>query len=159
MLLSRPYSSIPLTARLQREAIRVIDETLHKRGKMNLIDGQPLHLLEVTLPLAMSPSKQKAHLGPLSSTTFGSTFPMDDVPAPRVSTSKRSSPALADEPSSKRKKVQQVPSTCAVCDRPHHLIKDCPTVAEGPKRYFVVIFDSDALINILFLSPVSPGRS
>lgn len=65
-------------------------------------------------------------------------------PLPRVSNaivnaaagpSKRSpSPRPLESP--RKKKFREGPSLCAVCGRsPHHLVKDCPVVAQGPKRY------------------------
>lgn len=47
------------------------------------------------------------------------------------------SPIPAADPVQKKKRVGGVElSECVICGRsPHHLVKDCPLVAEGPKRY------------------------
>ena len=122
---------------------------MHKRGKMHLIDGQPLHLLSKTEAAPkLPPNKKSKHAH--SASTFGiqhfastakaaiNTFPMGlSSSGPVASSSKRALPPLpTEEPSSKKKKVESAPSSCVVCGRsPFHLVKDCPTVLEGPKRY------------------------
>src|ERR1700733_10179694 len=115
---------------------------------MHLIDGQPLHLLDKPSSVPNPPPKKKSkHVHPASasaiqhSTSNGkaaaSTFPVDLSPRLVASSSKRtSSPLPSEGPSSKKQKFQPSPSNCVVCGRfPFHLVKDCPTVLEGPKRY------------------------
>ena len=65
------------------------------------------------------------------------------TPAPR----KRSS----DTPDSaaKKQKTSRYPG-CPICGGPHHLVKDCPITAEGPKRYFFLV--SDLMTSLLITS-------
>jgi hypothetical protein len=52
---------------------------------------------------------------------------------PIAASSKR--PPPSSEHPSKAKRPKQINTTsCPVCDGPHHLVKDCPVVADGPKR-------------------------
>ncbi|KAI0936745.1 hypothetical protein AcV5_004808 [Taiwanofungus camphoratus] len=163
----------------RRAAIQAIDETLHERGELHLIYGQPLHLVEkassdrngsshnkhrkdrsmvsVKPRKAFLPVRREAQVN----THGGSSLlvrgqqrpeqvglnprpvPPRPQPLPRVSNaivnaaagpSKRSpSPRPLESP--RKKKFREGPSLCAVCGRsPHHLVKDCPVVAQGPKR-------------------------
>jgi len=104
---------------IQSAAIKAIDETLHKRGHLGLIAGQPLHPLPT------------AHVAGVS------------TPAPRVGNArnevqsagslKRPGPS-ADETAKKKPKATPT-SSCPICNcSPHHLVKDCPIVAAGPQR-------------------------
>ena len=118
----------------QKAAIRVIDETLFKRGKLHLIDGQPLHLLEnaphPSMPILTTPSHITSSPTNSTNPTSGSGFSMDMSSGP-----KRSSPAVAvEEPSVKKQKVEQPSSRCVVCGQSYHLVKDCPVVLQGPAR-------------------------
>jgi len=56
------------------------------------------------------------------------------TPAPR----KR--PSDAPESAIKKQKTDKYPG-CPICGGPHHLVKDCPITAEGPKRYFFLVSD------------------
>jgi hypothetical protein len=52
---------------------------------------------------------------------------------PIAASSKRPPPSSEYPPKVKRPKPIDTTS-CPVCDGPHHLVKDCPVVADGPKR-------------------------
>ena len=56
------------------------------------------------------------------------------TPAPR----KR--PSDTPDSAMKKQKTGKYPG-CLICGGPHHLVKDCPITAEGPKRYFFVVSD------------------
>lgn len=119
----------------KQAAIRVIDETLFKRGKLHLIDGQPLHLLTKTPPAprprprpAQASSTSATQVASTSKHASNSTFPMD-----MASSLPKRAPSPSNEPSSKKKAIQGN-AGCAVCGGPHHLVKDCPKVLQGPKR-------------------------
>ncbi|TFK56559.1 hypothetical protein OE88DRAFT_1730039 [Heliocybe sulcata] len=117
----------------RRAAIQVIDETLWKRNHLHLIHGQPLLLLNApslshkhkvkspNMPAGVSTS---AKAGPSNAATSSSALagPSKRPPSPLPSTS------------SKKSKHTGGQTPCSVCGRsPHHLVKDCPVVAEGPK--------------------------
>ena len=114
---------------------------------MHLIDGQSLHLLDKPSSVPSPPPKKKSkHAYPASVSAVqhvtssgkaaASTFPVDLSPRLIASSSKRTSSPLPLEGPSKKQKFQPSPSNCVVCSRfPFHLVKDCPTVLEGPKRY------------------------
>ncbi|EPQ60503.1 hypothetical protein GLOTRDRAFT_68181 [Gloeophyllum trabeum ATCC 11539] len=120
----------------RKAAIQVIDETLHKRGKIGLIHGQPLLLVD---PPARSENihrekprtdKPSAVSAELSATAGPSSVKAAGVVA---GPSKRPSSPLQG---SNLKKAKHTPgdTPCVICGRlPHHLVKDCPVVAEGPK--------------------------
>ncbi|OSD03298.1 hypothetical protein PYCCODRAFT_1434714 [Trametes coccinea BRFM310] len=55
----------------RRAAIRVIDETLHRLGKINLIYGQPLHLVETPPKPSPMPLQNKARPGSHQLSTAG----------------------------------------------------------------------------------------
>jgi hypothetical protein len=57
------------------------------------------------------------------------------TPAPR----KRPSDT-PDSAVKKKQKTYKYPG-CPICGGPHHLVKDCPITAEGPKRYFFLVSD------------------
>jgi chromodomain-helicase-DNA-binding protein 4 len=127
---------------------------------MHLIDGQPLHLLDETISVPNPPLKKSKHMHSTSvphSTSNGksvaNSFPMSMPPPGPVAFSKRtSSPIPTEQHSSKKHKVQPAPSSCVLCGRsPFHLVKDCPTVLEGPKRYGMRVF-SIKLADISFCS-------
>jgi len=167
----------------RRAAIQAIDEALFKRGKIHLIYGQPLRLVEQatkatkptvkkhkkvglglfepsqppTLPTNGKQSKNALsvkkdvpllddtlasdQLSVESSRSFAIVKPR---PVPHASStpnavagpSKRSLspvPSTSSQPKKKRVKDRST-NSCAICGRsPHHLAKDCPIVAEGPK--------------------------
>ena len=128
---------------------------------MHLIDGQPLHLLDEATSVPNPPpkkSKPNHSTSVAHSTSNGeavaNSFPMSmSPPGPVASSSKRtSSPTPTEQHSSKKHKVQSAPSSCVLCGRsPFHLVKDCPTVLEGPKRYDETMF-SIKLANVSFCS-------
>ncbi|KAI0639630.1 hypothetical protein C8Q77DRAFT_1082196 [Trametes polyzona] len=161
----------------RRAAIRVIDETLHRLGKINLIYGQPLHLVETPpQPIAVPIQSNRRSLAQVPRTVapamsngvhpapgsmqngMANPQPSTSVPRPSITTaqipppalprmsrpsnavagpSKRpSSPMLAhDAPKAKKAKDLSRLPACVVCGRvPHHLIKDCPVVAQGPAQ-------------------------
>ncbi|OBZ79352.1 Chromatin remodeling factor mit1 [Grifola frondosa] len=153
----------------RRAAIQAIDEALHKLGKIHLIYGQPLQLVE-TPP---SPQRKKPKMVTTSAASESSTSvkkdqtrkvdstasktvapqavvapprPAQVKPKPRATNgtmagavagpSKRARSPLQFTDVPKKKVKESSPSSCAICGRsPHHLVKDCPIVAEGPKRY------------------------
>lgn len=54
---------------------------------------------------------------------------------PTASSSKRPVSPSANLPT-KKKKINDNDPVCVVCGQsPHHLVKDCPLVMEGPKAY------------------------
>jgi chromodomain-helicase-DNA-binding protein 4 len=135
----------------------MIDHTLEKRGQRHVIYNQPLRLIERGRGSAsgsakgVKPNTQKAPPTHLSS--YPKVPPDPQVPhtekvsydnVPSSSISARGGPKEtppppkrpSDTPSSakKRQRMDSYPS-CPVCGGPHHLVKDCPIIAEGPKRY------------------------
>ncbi|TBU49968.1 SNF2 family N-terminal domain-containing protein [Dichomitus squalens] len=162
----------------RRAAIRVIDETLHRLGKIHLIYGQPLHLVEtppqpavphppkkpkldnaprptlqaqITPPilhdtpnhiqLAAGPSRLNGTVPNAASPATAAQMPR---PVPRaynaanaVASSSKALTSLAaagDVPRPKKAKLIGG-QPCAVCGHvPHHLVKDCPVVAQGPLK-------------------------
>ncbi|GBE77743.1 hypothetical protein SCP_0106250 [Sparassis crispa] len=133
----------------RRSAIQAIDEALHKRGKLHLIFGQPLRLVEKPPRKKHKKHQSSSAKHDMNPTTFQSVMSMPlpsstTSQAPRLPSgttnavagpSKRTlSPLLASDAPKKRPR-EGGPSTCVVCGQsPHHLVKDCPTVAEGSKR-------------------------
>ncbi|KAG6854234.1 hypothetical protein C0991_009252 [Blastosporella zonata] len=141
-------------------AIEAIDRTLHQRGHLDLIVGQPLHPVRQT-------NQPHAQVMLTNATTAASAGPSppQQVPAkPTIPSTKsqmqpRLQPALsvarspgwnAEAGSSKRppspsrteqakiKKAKTAvpapPPVCPICEQtPHHLIKDCPLVVAGPQ--------------------------
>ena len=102
----------------QSAAIKAIDETLHKRGHLGLIAGQPLHPLR-------APSVAEA----------STLLPRAGRGDNQVSGSLKRPGSPADE-AAKKKSKPIFTSCCPICNRsPHHLVKDCPVVAAGPQRY------------------------
>ncbi|KAF8640689.1 hypothetical protein AX17_000345 [Amanita inopinata Kibby_2008] len=104
-------------------AIRAIDETLYQRGHLSLIAGQPLHPLPASTTLTTETGRRlnrqeiilerKKYDDRLSGLSKRPASPVED------STKKRLKPSV---------------SSCPICRHsPHHLVKDCPIVAEGPK--------------------------
>lgn len=157
-LLYFSYVEFPRTMSrvFQRVAIRAIDETLNQRGKIHLIHGQPLYLVEPTVGSPAhqkqktthksavpapprKPSASKPHDGTktVSSNGTSSSLPRP-VPrrpsSPIAGSSKRpSSPLASVQPVPKKPK--HVPATCAICGASqYHPVKDCPVVGQGPKR-------------------------
>ena len=106
---------------VQSAAIKAIDETLHKRGHLGLIAGQPLHPLP---PAYMA--------GTSSPAPRAGNARNDDVQS-AGSLKRPGSPANETA----KKKPKSIPtSSCPICNRsPHHLVKDCPIVTAGPQRY------------------------
>ncbi|KZT75062.1 hypothetical protein DAEQUDRAFT_659936 [Daedalea quercina L-15889] len=172
----------------RRAAIQVIDETLHKRGMIHLIYGQPLHIIErpvkegkpvhkkpkldtINLPRrtpmpglglhgdagttsqSTKPHRlsNKPHLssakteagsshGQTSREKTATSLPQAHLPAAGnavAGPSKRPSSPVVSEVSPKAKKIKNFgASGCPVCGGlVHHLVKDCPEVKAGPKRY------------------------
>jgi hypothetical protein len=69
------------------------------------------------------------------------------TPAPR----KRPSDTL--DRTMKRQKSGNYPG-CPICGGPHHLVKDCPITAEGPKRYFFLVSDFMMSLLIYFMDSI-----
>ena len=59
---------------------------------------------------------------------------------PSSSTSVRKRPSDTPDSRMKKQKTGKYPG-CPACGGPHHLVKDCPITAEGPKRYFFLVSD------------------
>ncbi|KAF8634457.1 hypothetical protein AX15_000900 [Amanita polypyramis BW_CC] len=120
-------------------AIKAIDETLHRRGHLFLIAGQPLHPLRApqtmkTVFIESSTEQQGAHLHP---------GPLKRPPSP------------SDDTGKKKPKPSPPASTCPICNRsPHHLVKDCPVVVAGPQRYL----EQSTFISFLRLSVASLSK-
>ncbi|KAF8078789.1 SNF2 family DNA-dependent ATPase [Lyophyllum atratum] len=142
-------------------AIESIDRTLHQRGHIHLIAGQPLHPLrksENVPPVTVQNSSSKAAYDPTASSrqqAGPSNIAPGELTRPSVSSSitavrqtanavagpskRPASPsaATADGPKLKKTKTSSTPAfslPCPVCERsPHHLVKHCPIVAQGPQ--------------------------
>lgn len=143
-------------------AIEAIDRTLHQRGHIHLIIGQPLRLLRKMESSSVRqeslPSNAKAvpiagvftvQQDALSSSGVLSDQPIQFRPqnlsftarptAAISGTSKRpASPTTIEQGKAKKTKTTFAPSLpCPVCEQtPHHLIKNCPLVISGPQRYY-----------------------
>ncbi|KAI0689886.1 SNF2 family N-terminal domain-containing protein [Cytidiella melzeri] len=129
----------------RKAAIAVIDETLHKRGELSLIFGQPLHPVEnprkqqngQSVPIV--PKTPIANLNGLNGSSMQPpSRPMLRPVAPQPTTagsSKRPlSPLQGAGPPLKKLKESGYP-TCVVCGRsPGHKLKKCPVVREGSER-------------------------
>lgn len=59
---------------------------------------------------------------------------------PTVTPAPRKRPSDTPDSAMKRQKTGKSPG-CLICGGPHHLVKDCPITAEGPKRYFFLVSD------------------
>jgi hypothetical protein len=59
---------------------------------------------------------------------------------PTVTPAPRKRPSDTPDSAMKRQKTGKYPG-CIICGGPHHLVKDCPITAEGPKRYFFLVSD------------------
>ena len=145
----------------QREAIAMIDSTLKKRGQLHLIYNEPLQLVEKvkksrvsgsakanpdTMKVSsMQPSSSRPKIAPdpqvrnrgvvydnVPSSSTSARGRTTEMPAPRKRPS--DAPSLAPSIPMKRQKADKYPG-CPICEGPHHLVKDCPITAEGPKRY------------------------
>ncbi|KAJ7042418.1 SNF2 family DNA-dependent ATPase [Mycena alexandri] len=128
MLILHPDDE-PLEKRLA--AIAAIDEVLHKRGHMSLVLGQPLEVVErssAELPKKKPRPSKAFEQAAQSSSSAARPTPPNAV----ASSSKRAlSPAPVANPPRKKTKPS---GSCPVCQKyPHHLVKDCPVVSEGPK--------------------------
>ncbi len=136
----------------------MIDDTLGRRGQLHLIYDQPLRLVEKgksgvsgstkavkrdnsnVLPTQPSSSHPKTAPDP----HFFNREGVRSSKVPSSSTSATGWPALTPVPKKrpsdtpdtamKRQKTGKYPG-CLICGGPHHLVKDCPVTAEGPKRY------------------------
>uniref|UniRef100_A0A0W0FGI3 Putative SNF2 family DNA-dependent ATPase n=1 Tax=Moniliophthora roreri TaxID=221103 RepID=A0A0W0FGI3_MONRR len=112
-------------------AIRVIEETLMKRGHLHLIRGQPLHPIR---PPATVAQRARQTVPP------NQTLP---VAGPSGSSSKRSSPGNENVEQPKKKVKQHQSSICPVCQQTFHLLKDCPVVLQGPQSVSKAILSLD----------------
>jgi len=135
----------------------VIDRTLKKRGQLHLIYNQPLRLIEKDRGGASGSTKRvkpNTHNALPTQLPSNSKVPPDPQVlrmegvsygnVPSSSTSARvgstDTPPLPKRPSDtsssvkKRQKMSSYPG-CPICGGPHHLVKDCPVVAEGSPRY------------------------
>ncbi|KAG6890733.1 hypothetical protein C0992_013116 [Termitomyces sp. T32_za158] len=139
-------------------AIEAIDRTLYQRGHIHLIIGQPLRpLRKIENTFARRELPANATAVPVSvlsiqQDVFPSGAPSDSLIQSRphkssstarpvvgiAGTSKRpASPTTVEQGKAKKTKTTSVPSLpCLVCEQtPHHLIKNCPLVLNGPQRY------------------------
>ncbi|KAG6818079.1 hypothetical protein H0H87_009234 [Tephrocybe sp. NHM501043] len=143
-------------------AIEAIDCTLFQRGDLHLIIGQPLHPVRkaenqpvmpqnvATAASEAGPSNilQQAPLRanvPPTVQTYPQSQPPSSLSMVRLhgqnataGPSKRpASPTIFEAQQGKIKKAKvtaPAPLACLVCEKvPHHLIKDCPLVADGPQ--------------------------
>jgi hypothetical protein len=139
----------------------MIDHTLAKRGQLHLIYNQPLRLVEKGKNRASVSAKDTKLRTQVPSTRLPSSHPKRtpdprvlppaEVPYGNVPSSNSSvrdklleetaalEPTLqkrpSDAPNSSRKKQRTASHLgCPVCGGPHHLVKDCPVTAAGPKR-------------------------
>jgi hypothetical protein len=169
----------------QRDAIAMIDDTLEKRGQLQLIYNQPLKLVDKrksrvsgsakvvepdtlkvpstqpstsrpkTAPGPQVPNREGVRDGNVPSSSTSARGRTTEMPAPRKRPSDAPSSAM------KRQKTGKYPG-CPVCEGPHHLVKDCPVTREGPKRYVFrsVTFTRSLLITLpTVYMPRSPGLS
>ncbi|KAG6885408.1 hypothetical protein C0993_002141 [Termitomyces sp. T159_Od127] len=138
-------------------AIEAIDRTLYQRGHIGMIDGQPLRPLR---KIKSSPARQESlsanATGPVadvsvvqqdalvsSAQSVSVVQPLSRNPSSTAksivdtaSTSKRpASPTTVEQGKAKKTKTTSTPSLpCLVCEKtPHHLIKNCPIVINGPQ--------------------------
>ncbi|KAF5384826.1 hypothetical protein D9615_001372 [Tricholomella constricta] len=162
-------------------AIEAIDRTLHQRGHINLIAGQPLHPLRKSGSLVVQPNdvvrpapvvqpspmvqprvipahniSRKTTGGPIAGPSSAAQADPSNVASkehtkhrPTASFSKAiqqatnavagpskrpASPTIAEQAKPKKIKTSVSSLPCPVCERsPHHLVKDCPIVAEGTR--------------------------
>jgi len=150
----------------RRDAIAIIDSTLEKRGQLHLVYNQPLRLVEkrkskpsVSVegakprtqkvpPTQLPSSRPKTSSGPQVLPRVG--ILNGNVPSSHVSAKDRPLEIRAPEPtslkrlsdaSSSTRKKQRTASYpgCPVCGGPHHLVKDCPVTAAGPKSIYEAI--------------------
>ena len=138
----------------QRAAIRAIDETLSQRGRIDLIYGQPLQLVEPSPNSAPPVKNGKSRSNQRNPPPITPAHPvkMVDKPTPMrppspppvagpsrvtsMSSSLKRSATPHDDHTNPKKVKNGKESICPVCMRsPHHLVIDCPVVAEGPARY------------------------
>jgi chromodomain-helicase-DNA-binding protein 4 len=136
----------------------VIDRTLKKRGQLHLIYNQPLRLIEKDRGGASGPTKR---VKPNTQNALPTQLPSNPKVPPDPQVSRMEGVSYGNVPSSstsarvggstqtppppkrpsdtsssakKRQKLSGYPG-CPICGGPHHLVKDCPVVAEGSPRY------------------------
>jgi chromodomain-helicase-DNA-binding protein 4 len=117
-----------------------------------MIAGQPLSLVDRPA-LGIPPTKKAKCIDPSvtkdgtrahASTTSReknsaprAPFPLDlprPSPVPNVGPSKRPPSPLGNDEAPNSKKIKSSDTICMVCGKsPHHLVKDCPIVLQGPK--------------------------
>jgi chromodomain-helicase-DNA-binding protein 4 len=158
---SRVFNCLTLFfVHLQQAAIIAIDETLYRRGHVSLIQGQPLNLLAKasnlpnnTVPATIQTKRANEVLssaGPVVTNLIRETqspisIPNLHQPQPSLkhpSTTENPTQAVAGPskrpasplPDREPKKKKSVSSPCLVCGQSLHRVKECPVVAEGPKR-------------------------
>jgi hypothetical protein len=146
----------------QRDAIAMIDSTLEKRGQLQLLYNQPLRLVKKKKSRVSGSVKPDILRGPSTQPKPSSSRPKTapdpqvlnrgvwDGNVPSSSTSARGGmtetpvprkrPSDASISAMKRQKTSKYPG-CPICEGPHHLVKDCPVTAEGPKRYCPLVSD------------------
>ncbi|KIJ68216.1 hypothetical protein HYDPIDRAFT_82781 [Hydnomerulius pinastri MD-312] len=76
-----------------------------------------------------SDSRGKGKIVALPAFDFSPSSPSPVLPSKRVS-----SPEPVPEASTSKKQKPNGPSRCPICRGPHHPVRECPTVAEGPPR-------------------------
>ena len=148
----------------------MIDDTLGKRAQLQLIYNQPLRLVKDGKSRVPGSAKAKKFDTMKVPSTQPSSSRPERAPDPQIryqhynvpssSTSARGGTAempvprkrpsdASSIPMKKRQKTDKYPG-CAICGGPHHLVKDCPITAEGPKRYCPAI--SDFISSLLMIS-------
>jgi hypothetical protein len=138
----------------------MIDNTLKKKGQLELIYNQPLRLVEKNKSRVSDPAKavkpstlrDPSQPQPSSSRPKPAHDPQvlmwDSVPSSSTSARgrvtetpiPRKRPSDASSSAMKRQKASKYPG-CPICEGPHHLVKDCPVTAEGSKRYCSLVSD------------------
>ena len=153
----RNNSKVPPTQSSSSHPKTVFDPYLGeevRRGKSVQPSSRPKissnpHVLnrEEVLPVQPSSSRPKTVLDPYSREGIRSS----SVPSPRptVTPAPRKRPSDTPDSALKRQKSGKYPG-CPICEGPHHLVKDCPITAEGPKRYFFLV--SDFMTSLLITS-------
>ena len=151
---------------LQIAAIEAIDRTLHRRGHLSIITGQPLHPLRRLQSSIVHPNNGDDHTKTLTDTRnlgrpgptilTAATGPSSELISQSIAAvgpSKRPAvgPAVQEQPKMKKAKVTS--SLCRVCGQTFHLVKDCPVVSDGTQRS--VIFFPVTLVTYGVMQSVS----
>ena len=108
------------------------------------------------LPTQPSSSRPKTASDPhflIRERAMSSSVPSSSTSAkgrPTVTPAPRKRPSDTPDRAMKRQKTGKYPG-CPICGGSHHLVKDCPITAEGPKRYFFFLV-SDFMTSLFITS-------